>query len=53
VEAALEKKFGPAKSSREHAGTVHAERGHEDGKPHVDVRQRGGYPERNFELKEE
>ena len=60
---ALEKKYGPPKSSREHADTyyndktkrsynVHEEPGHNDGKPHVDIRRRGGYDERKYDLKE-
>jgi len=64
VEEALEKKFGPPKSTREHAKTyynpqtkrsfnVHQEPGHQGGKPHVDIRRRGDYPERKFDLLEE
>ena len=60
---ALAKKLGPARSSREGAETfyndrtkrsfnVHHEKGHMDGKPHVDVRRRGDYPERKYMLKE-
>jgi hypothetical protein len=64
VKDALEKKYGPPKSSREHADTyyndktkrsynVHEESGHNDGKPHVDIRRRGGYEERKYDLKED
>lgn len=63
VKNALEKKYGPPKSSREHADTyyndktkrsynVHEESGHNDGKPHIDIRRRGGYDERKYNLKE-
>ena len=49
---AFEKKFGPARSSRPDADTyynpktgrsfnVHQAPGHQDGKPHVDIRHRG------------
>jgi uncharacterized protein RhaS with RHS repeats len=59
----LEKKLGPPKSSRKHADTyynektkrsfnVHEEGGHNNGKPHVDVRRRGGVKERKYDLKE-
>jgi RHS repeat-associated protein len=63
VSEAMTKKFGPARSSREGAETfyngqakrsfnVHHEKGHMDGKPHVDVRRRGDYEERKYMLKE-
>ncbi len=64
VEAALEKKYGAPNSVRAHAKTyynpktkrsfnVHQEPGHRGGKPHVDIRRRGDYPERKFDLLEE
>jgi len=63
VKEALEKKYGPPKSSREHADTyyndktkrsynVHEEPGHNGGKPHVDIRRRGRFEERKYDLKE-
>ncbi len=63
VKDALEKKYGPPKSSREYANTyyndktkrsynVHEEPGHNDDKPHIDIRRRGGYEERKYDLKE-
>ena len=64
VKAVLEAKYGPPKSSRLGADTyydargkrsynVHEEAGHNDGKPHVDIRRRGGYPERKYDLQED
>ena len=63
IKEVLEPKFGPPKSQREHADTynnkqtkrsfnVHEEPGHNNGKPHVDVRRRGGYEERKYDLKD-
>ena len=59
----LEKKFGPPKSTRPYGDTyynpltqrsfnVHQEPGHLEGKPHVDIRRRGNFPERKYLLKE-
>jgi len=61
VPEAMTKKFGPPKSVREGAETfynpktqrsfnVHTDPTH--GAPHVDVRRRGGYPERKYPLTE-
>jgi RHS repeat-associated protein len=58
----LTKKFGPPKSTRPDADTfynprtqrsfnVHTDPAH--GPPHVDVRRRGGYPERKYPLAED
>ena len=63
VKKALENKYGSPKSSRKNADTyynpkskrsfnVHEESGHNAGKPHVDIRRRGGYPERKYDLKD-
>ncbi len=63
VKDALGKKFGPPKSSRDNADTyynpkskrsfnVHEEPGHNAGKPHVDIRRRGGYQEKKYDLKD-
>jgi hypothetical protein len=59
----LEKKFGPPNSTRpygdtyynprtQHSFNVHQEPGHLEGKPHVDIRRRGNFPERKYLLKE-
>jgi hypothetical protein len=64
VKKALQKKYGKPKSSRKHADTyynaktkrsfnVHEEPGHNDGKPHVDIRRRGNHEERKYDLKED
>jgi len=61
VSEAMTKKFGPPKSVREGAETfynpktqrsfnVHTDPAH--GPPHVDIRRRGGYPERKYSLAE-
>jgi len=61
---AFERKYGPPKSSRENADTyyngktkrsfnVHEEAEHNGGKPHVDIRRRGGYKERKYDLKQD
>ena len=63
VEAVLEKKFGPPRSVRDTARTyynptsmrsynVHQDPAHQSGRPHVDIRRRGGYPERIYYLRE-
>ncbi|MGB1272546.1 MAG: hypothetical protein ACPG5T_10775 [Endozoicomonas sp.] len=63
IKEVLETKFGSPESQREHADTyynkqtkrsfnVHEESGHNNGKPHVDVRRRGGYEERKYDLKD-
>ncbi|MCH9636312.1 MAG: hypothetical protein S4CHLAM81_15430 [Chlamydiales bacterium] len=57
----LRKKFGPPKSTRKFAETyynprtrrsfnLHKEPGHNYGRPHVDVRRRGGYSEKKYDL---
>jgi hypothetical protein len=59
---ALSKKFGAPKSVRDGAKTfynpktqrsfnIHTDPAH--GSPHVDIRRRGGYPERKYLLEEE
>jgi RHS repeat-associated protein len=64
AEKALESKFGEPRSVRENAKTyydekgrrsfnVHQEPGHQEGKPHVDVKRRGNYPEKKYSLKDE
>jgi hypothetical protein len=63
VTEALTNRFGAPRSTREGAETfynertkrsfnVHHEKGHMDGKPHVDVRRRGDYEERKYMLKD-
>ena len=62
VSEAMTAKYGPAKAFREGAETfynpktqrsfnVHTDPAH--GPPHVDIRRRGGYPERKYLLGEE
>ena len=63
IKKKFKKKYGQPKSSRKNADTyynkkskrsfnVHEEPGHHGGKPHVDIRRRGGYRERKYDLKE-
>jgi hypothetical protein len=60
---ALSRKFGPPRSVRPGAATfyneqtqrsfnLHHEPGHYGGLPHVDIRRRGGYPDRVYPLRE-
>ena len=51
-ESGLRKELGSVPISAKRSYNVHEEPRHNDGKPHVDIRRRGGYEERNYDLKE-